>query len=81
MLNMNGKLGLHIIQAPSGRFIYVGSIPTALGEAIPASKAAVMGQRAFRGEDGGIYEWKFPAFDSYEAAEAFANAQGYEVIQ
>ena len=71
------KLGLHIIQFPSGRWGYVGAVPTALCEAVPANKAAILGCRAWRGEDGHVYEWKDPTFDSREAAETFAKDRGF----
>lgn len=67
---MFSNLGLHVIQAPSGRFIYVGTIPTVLGKMVPASDAAVYGQRAFRNDAGEIMEWKFPTFDTQEQAVA-----------
>jgi hypothetical protein len=76
---MFGNLGLHAMQFPSGKFGYVGSIPTALGIQVPATTAAVMGQRAFRNEAGEIVEWKFPVFDSLQEAVDFAFAKGFEV--
>jgi hypothetical protein len=70
------NMGCHIIQFPSKRFGFVGSIPTSLGEQVPASTAAVMGQRAFRNDAGEIVEWKFPVFDSEQAARDFAASKG-----
>lgn len=73
------KLGLHVIRFPSGRFGYVGSIPNALCQAIPADKSAIMGGRAFRGADGALMEWKAPAFATEQDARAFATDRGFEV--
>jgi len=76
---MFGNLGLHVIKFPSGRFGYVGSIPTVLGTEIPATTAAVLGCRTHRNAAGELVEWKFPVFDSHEAAVAFAVSKGCEV--
>ena len=73
------KLGLHVIRLPSGRFGYVGSIPHALCQAIPADKSAVMGGRAFRAANGELVEWKAPAFDTEQDARTFAMDRGFEV--
>lgn len=72
------KLPLYVIQFPSKRFGYVGSIPTALGSEIPADASAVMGGRAHRAADGSLVEWKFPTFDTESAALAFAASKGFE---
>lgn len=76
---MFGNLGLHVIKNPAGTFSYVGSIPTDLGRQVPATTAAVMGQRAFRADDGSIVEWKFPVFATREEAVQFAAERGHEV--
>jgi len=73
---MFGNMGLHIIKFPSGRYGYVGSIPTVLGTEVPASTASVMGCRSHRNAAGDIVEWKFPVFDSEAEARAFAVAKG-----
>ena len=76
---MFGNLGLHVIKFPSGRYGYVGSIPTALGEEVPASRAAVMGCRSHYDAAGNLVEWKFPTFDTDADARAFAAARGCTV--
>ena len=49
MLGITGaNVSLHIIEFPSGRFGYVGSIPTDLGKKVPADRAAILGCRSFR---------------------------------
>ena len=68
--------GLHVIEFPSGRFGYVGSLPTCLAEPMPASTAAVLGCRAWRDSAGKLMEWKFPTFATLESAIAFANSKG-----
>lgn len=70
------KLGCHVIQFPSKRFGYVGSLPTSLAREIPASTSAVMGGRAFTNAAGEIVEWKFPSFDTEAEARAFAAEHG-----
>jgi hypothetical protein len=73
---MFGNLGLHIIQFPSGRFGFVGNIPTTLGLEIPASTAAVMGCRTHRNAAGELLEWKFPSFNTEAEAREFALSRG-----
>lgn len=68
--------GLHIIQFPSGRYGFVGSIPRVLGSEVPASTAAVMGQRAYRNTEGEIVELKFPVFATEAEARAFVTSKG-----
>lgn len=76
---MFGNLGLHVIKFPSGRFGYVGSIPTDLATIVPADRAAVLGQRAFTNNKGELCMFKFPVFNSEEHARAFAAARGHQV--
>jgi hypothetical protein len=71
------NLGLHVIKFPSGRYGFVGSIPTSLGEEILASSAAVMGQRShWNADKTALLEWKFPVFDSEQEAKDFAASKG-----
>lgn len=73
------KLGLHIIKFPSGKYGYVGSIPIILGTEIPANRAAVMGCRShWNADKTELLEWKFPVFDTEEAAREFAASKGLE---
>lgn len=71
------RLGLHIIKFPSGKYGYVGSIPTALGYEVLADRAAVMGCRTHYDANGNVVEWKFPVFDTEEAAKEFASSKGF----
>ena len=74
---MIGKsLGLHIIQFPSKKWGYVGSVPRALGDPVEATKSDVMSGRAYRAGDGRLMTLRFPAFDTREEAEAFAETRG-----
>jgi len=68
-----------VIEFPSKRWGYVGTIPTVLGTQVRASTAAVMGLRAFTNEAGEIVEWKFPTFATEAEAREFAAAKGCEV--
>jgi hypothetical protein len=74
---MFGKMGLHVIQFPSGKFGFVGSIPGELGTEVPASRAAVMGQRSFYNAAGELVEMKFPVFESEVEAWEFAESKGF----
>jgi hypothetical protein len=77
---MFSNMGLHAMKFPSGKFGFVGSIPTALGSQVKATTAAVMGGRAFENDAGELVEWKFPVFDSMDAAVNFAAAKGFTAI-
>ncbi len=72
---MFGNLGCHVNKFPSGRWGYVGTLPTILAQEIPASTSAVMGGRAHRDANGAIMEWKFPTFETRDEAVAFAAAR------
>ena len=74
---MFGNLGLHVIKNPAGSLLVCRL--NVLGYTIPASTAAVMGQRAFRNDAGELVEWKFPVFKSHEEAVLFALVKGCEV--
>ena len=71
------KLGLHVIEFPSGRWGFVGSIPTELGEEVPATTSDALGCRAHRGPAGELLAWKFPAFDTEAAARQYAEERGH----
>ena len=79
MLGISGaNVSLHIIQFPSGRFGYVGSISTDLGDKVPADRAAILAQRAFSDpETNKPMMWKAPSFETVEAAIAHAKARGH----
>ena len=49
---MFGNLGLHVMKNPAGTYSYVGSLPVALAEVVPANRAAVLGQRVFFDDAG-----------------------------
>lgn len=66
--------GVHVIQFPSGRYGFVGSIPSGLGDEIPATMAAVMGGRAYRNARGEIVELKFPTFASEAEARSYMKS-------
>lgn len=73
---MTSRLGCHIICFPSGRYGYVGAVPSVLGTEVPASTAAVLGQRAYRTSRGVLVEVKFPSFETETAARAYAASCG-----
>ena len=74
---MFSNLGLHVLKNPAGTYSYVGSIPVALAEVVPADRAAVLGQRAFFDDAGKAMMHKFPVFPSSEEALQFAAAKGF----
>ena len=78
---MFGKLGLHVMQFPSGRWGYVGNVPGVLCAEVPATTADVLGCRARRASDGSLVAWKVPTFDSCGEALAHADRHGCEVSQ
>ena len=68
---------LSVIKFPSGRFGYVGSIPTELGAEVPATKADVMGQRSHYNAKRELVTWKFPTFETEAHALDFARSKGF----
>jgi hypothetical protein len=82
MLGITGtNLCLHIIEFPSGRFGYVGAIPTDICEQVPADRAAILGQRAFSDpETNDPIMWKAPSFETVEVAIAHAKDRGHSPI-
>jgi hypothetical protein len=79
MLGITGaNVSLHIIDFPSGRFGYVGAIPTGICKKVPADRAAILGQRAFRDpETGERMMWKAPSFATLKEAIAHAKECGH----
>ena len=75
---MFGNMGLHVIKNPTGTFSYVGSIPVALCQEVPATYLDIMGLRA-HGEPGHAMTWKAPVFNSAKEAVDFAEARGFTV--
>jgi len=78
-MTMFGNMGLHVIQFPTGVYGYVGSIPIDLATEKPATRSDVMGGRAHENAQGEIVAWKFPVFETREAAVSFAEEKGYKV--
>ena len=77
----DAHVSLHIIQFPSGRFGYVGSVPTDICEPVPADRAAILGQRAFSDpETNKPMMWKAPSFETVEAAITHAKDRGHSPI-
>ena len=74
------RVGLHIVKNPAGTYSYVGNVPAVLCSIVPASKADVMGGRAFRDEHGAIVTNKAPVFSSWIAAWDTAVSFGFEPI-
>jgi len=71
------KLGLHVIQFPSGRFGYVGSIPVDCCRRLEADRSAILGGRAIR-EGDELVEYRTMTFDTEQEALDHAASCGYE---
>jgi hypothetical protein len=68
-----------IIQYPTKRFGYVGSVPPVLGDVVKATTADIMGGRAFTCPDGTAGTMKFPSFETEAEARTFAASKGVTV--
>lgn len=73
---MFGNLGTHVLQFPSGKWGFVGTLPIALGELRPATSSDVLGCRAWRDEQDNLVAPHFPAFPSEQDARDHAAACG-----
>ena len=70
---MQGITTCHVLECPNGRYTYAGHVPAALCYARPATTADVMGQRAYRGPDGGLITSRPHVFDTEGEAREFAG--------
>lgn len=73
------KLPLTVIEFPNGRAGYRGSVPRELCNVREATRNDVLGQRAFRGEDGELYCAHPMSFDSHREAVEYAETRGFTV--
>ena len=78
---MFGNLGLHVMQFPSGKWGYRGSVPSILGTEVPATTNDILGCRTHRDANGKPAVWNFPVFETCSAAVEFAKARGCEIRQ
>lgn len=76
---MKTRFGLHIIQYPSGKFGFVGSVPETLGFYTEDIKQAdVLSGRVK--EIGGVRKaLRFPSFDTKQDAVNYAFRKGVEI--
>ncbi len=72
-------LGCHILKAPSGRFTFVGNVPKALCEISTATRADIMGGRAFHGYAGRMLSASPMVFVSEQSARDFADKVGADL--
>lgn len=77
------NVGLFIINNPSGTFGFVGDIPTAICEIVPAKKCDVLGGRAFYDVNNQLVTAKSPSFDTINDAVSHAEKFGveYEILK
>ena len=74
---MFGNLGVHLMQFPTGKWGFRGTLPIVLAdEAREATMSDVMGQRAFRDNEGTLRVWHFPVFVSEVLAREYARDKG-----
>jgi hypothetical protein len=72
---MFGNLGIHIIQYPTGRYGFVGTLTPTLGTVVPANLDDIMaGRAATNPHDGKAYTVKFPTFETHYEAQAHLDA-------
>lgn len=79
MKTMFGNLGVHVMQFPSGRFGFVGTLPIALADMGPATTGDVLAGRANRDATGALVAPHFPVFDTEAATRAHAASRGVAV--
>lgn len=73
------NLGTHVIQFPTGRWGFVGSLPIELGTLVPATKADILGCRTVgKDGDGKPLAAKYPSFET--EAEAIKHAESCGVV-
>ncbi len=72
---LSGNLGLHVIQFPSGKFGYVGSVPADIYYVDGATDKQIADAKQF-GESFGP---KRRIFATREDAVDFATSKGYQV--
>ena len=82
-LQMFSRVGLHVTQYPSGKWGYVGSVPTNLawqmsdGSAVPEEIAADIAQACVRSMAMKAHRVTTRVFSSREDAVRFAEFRGY----
>jgi len=69
------NLGVHIHRFPTGRYGFVGSLPIALGDLVPATTADVLGCRTVASADGRTLAPRFPTFETEQEARLHATAR------
>lgn len=68
-------MNIHIIKNPAGTYSFVGCLPSVLGDEVDATKADVLGCRAYLNEAGELKVIKFPSFPTYDEAAAHAQVR------
>jgi hypothetical protein len=76
---MFGNLGVHIIEPKPGVFSFVGTLPAALGDVVPATTDDIRGGRAIEAPNGAVVTVRFPVFPTRAAAVAHAEARGVSI--
>ena len=71
--------GLHVIKNPAGTYSFVGSVPSSLGNIVPANSSDIMALRAWENDNGELFVVKFPVFKNKKDAVNYASKYGYLV--
>lgn len=74
-----GTYGLHVIQFPSGKFGYVGSIPSELGYYTEELRQSDWLAGNIKEIDGVNKALRFPVFVSESDAIAYAESKGFKL--
>jgi hypothetical protein len=80
MINLH-NLGIHVIQFPSGRYGFVGTLPGQLGTLEEPTTADIMGGRCVTDPNGTAWVVKFPSFETEDAARIHAALCGVELTR
>lgn len=73
---MLNNLDVHINKFPTGRYGFVGTLPRALGNEVPADRAAILGQRWYENDAGDTVMTKFPTFATAREAQKHIRNRG-----
>ncbi len=72
---MLGNLGTHLINYPTGRWGYVGTLPLVLATIVDPTKDDIMAGRYVTDPTGKARGYKFPRFDTEAEAREFAETK------
>ncbi|MFG6500166.1 hypothetical protein [Sulfitobacter sp. 1A15106] len=71
------RVSLHVICAPSGRYLYVGNVPEELCLPVPSTRSDRLSGRAFEDAEGNSMTMRPMSFATEAEAVAFADLCGF----